>query len=147
MIKQENIKIAIIGQGYVGLPLAIEFGKKFPTIGFDIDKNRIIELKKGLDNTNEATKNQIKSSKHLTFTHELNKISLCNIYIITVPTPIDEYKTPDLSPLKKATKMIGKLVKKNRLRFSLTFPKNFCIIKEKRKLNEKNNTARRPNKI
>ena len=88
-------KIAIIGQGYVGLPLAIEFGKKYLTIGFDINAERIDELKKGIDHTNEATSKQLRSAKQLTFSAEINDIKECNIYIVTVPTPIDEYKTPE----------------------------------------------------
>ena len=108
----EKINIAIIGQGYVGLPLAIEFGKKYPTIGFDINHSRIDDLKKGIDHTNEASQEQLKSANHLNFSSDLNDIIGCNIYIVTVPTPIDEYKTPDLNPLKSATKMLGKFLKK-----------------------------------
>ena len=83
-------KIAIIGQGYVGLPLAIEFGKKYPTIGFDINANRIDDLKKGIDHTNEATPEQLRSANQLTFSANINDIKESNIYIVTVPTPIDE---------------------------------------------------------
>jgi len=108
-------KIAIIGQGYVGLPLAIEFGKKYPTIGFDINAERIDELKKGIDHTNEATVEQLRSAKQLTFSAEINDIKECNIYIVTVPTPIDEYKTPDLRPLKAASNMLGEILKKRDL--------------------------------
>ena len=86
-------KIAIIGQGYVGLPLAIEFGKVYKTIGFDINRKRIEELSNGLDTTNEASKQQIKSAQLLEFSSNLDKIKDCNTYIITVPTPIDEFKT------------------------------------------------------
>ena len=105
-------KIAIIGQGYVGLPLAIEFGKKYSTIGFDINTTRIDDLKKGLDYTNEATPEQLRSAKQLTFSANINDIKECNIYIVTVPTPIDKFKTPDLNPLIAATKMLGKILKK-----------------------------------
>jgi len=108
----ENVKIAVIGQGYVGLPLAIEFGKKYPTLGFDINKIRIDDLKKGIDLTNEATNEQIKSAKQLTFSANISDIKDCNIYIVTVPTPIDEFKTPDLNPLRSASKMIGDIIKK-----------------------------------
>ena len=108
----ENVKIAVIGQGYVGLPLAIEFGKKYPTLGFDINKIRIDDLKKGIDLTNEATNEQIKSAKQLTFSTNIDDIKDCNIYIVTVPTPIDEFKTPDLNPLRSASKMIGDIIKK-----------------------------------
>jgi UDP-N-acetyl-D-galactosamine dehydrogenase len=108
----EKVNIAIIGQGYVGLPLAIEFGKKYPTIGFDINANRIEDLKKGIDHTNEASKEQLKSADHLNFTSDLNDITNSNVYVVTVPTPIDEYKTPDLNPLKGASKMLGEILKK-----------------------------------
>ena len=105
-------KIAIIGQGYVGLPLAIEFGKKYPTIGFDINANRIDDLKKGIDHTNEATPEQLRSANQLTFSANINDIKESNIYIVTVPTPIDEFKTPDLNPLRGASKMLGEILKK-----------------------------------
>ena len=105
-------KIAIIGQGYVGLPLAIEFGKKYPTIGFDINANRIDDLKKGIDHTNEATPEQLRSANQLTFSANINDIKGSNIYIVTVPTPIDEFKTPDLNPLRGASKMLGEILKK-----------------------------------
>ena len=108
----EKVKIAVIGQGYVGLPLAIEFGKKYPTIGFDVNEGRIDELKKGVDHTNEASPEQLSSAKQLTFSANINDISTCNIYIVTVPTPIDEFKTPDLNPLRGASTMLGKILKK-----------------------------------
>jgi len=108
----EKVKIAVIGQGYVGLPLAIEFGKKYTTLGFDINKDRIDELKKGVDHTNEATTEQLRSPKKLKFSANINDIKKCNIYIITVPTPIDEFKTPDLNPLRVASKMLGEILKK-----------------------------------
>ena len=107
-----NVNIAVIGQGYVGLPLAIEFGKKYPTIGFDINQARIDELKKGIDHTNEATPEQLRSADQLTFSANINDIKGCNVYIVTVPTPIDEFKTPDLNPLKGASKMLGEILKK-----------------------------------
>ena len=108
----EKINIAIIGQGYVGLPLAIEFGKKYPTIGFDINHSRIDELKNGIDHTNEASPEQLMSATKLTFSSSINDIKECNIYIVTVPTPIDEFKTPDLTLLKAASKMLGEILKK-----------------------------------
>ena len=107
-----KVNIAVIGQGYVGLPLAIEFGKKYPTIGFDINQARIDELKNGIDHTNEATPEQLRSAKKLTFSENINDIKGCNVYIVTVPTPIDEFKTPDLNPLKGASKMLGEILKK-----------------------------------
>ena len=111
----EKVKIAVIGQGYVGLPLAIEFGKNHPTVGFDINKARIAELKKGVDHTNEATPAQLTSAKQLTFSANINDIKECNIYIVTVPTPIDEFKNPDLNQLRGASKMLGEILKKGDL--------------------------------
>ena len=108
----DKLNIAIIGQGYVGLPLAIEFGKKYPTTGFDINPSRIDALKKGVDHTNEASPEQLKSAAQLMFSANINDIKACNVYIVTVPTPIDEFKTPDLNPLKSASKMLGELLKK-----------------------------------
>ena len=108
----ENVKIAVIGQGYVGLPLAIEFGKKYQTIGFDINSKRIEELKNGKDHTKEASKEQLKSASHLSFHSDLEAIESCNVYIVTVPTPIDDFKTPDLKPLEGASRMLGGVVKK-----------------------------------
>ena len=106
-----KVNIAIIGQGYVGLPLAIEFGKKYPTIGFDINTKRIDDLKNCIDHTNEASEEQLKSADQLYFSSNINDIKECNIYIVTVPTPIDEFKTPDLNPLKEASKMLGSILK------------------------------------
>ena len=108
----DNVKIAIIGQGYVGLPLAIEFGKKYVTIGFDINSKRIEELRNGEDYTKEASKEQLLSASHLSFHSNLEAIKNCNIYIVTVPTPIDSFKTPDLKPLKDASRMLGEIIKK-----------------------------------
>jgi UDP-N-acetyl-D-galactosamine dehydrogenase len=105
-------KIAIIGLGYVGLPLAVEFGKKRITIGFDIDHNRIRDLKKGTDSTKEITLNEIKKAKYLNFSSNTIDIKCCDIYIITVPTPIDKQKQPDLTLLIKATKLIGSIIRK-----------------------------------
>jgi len=105
-------KIAIIGQGYVGLPLAIEFGKKYPTIGFDINANRIDDLKKGIDHTNEASTEKLRSANQLTFSSDINDIKESNIYIVTVPTPVDEFKTPDLNPLRDSSKMLGEILEK-----------------------------------
>ena len=92
--------------------MAIEFGKKYLTIGFDINNNRIEDLKNHIDHTNEASQEQIKSADQLKFSSDLNDIANCNVYVVTVPTPIDEYKTPDLNPLKGASKMIGGILKK-----------------------------------
>ncbi len=108
----KNVKIAVIGQGYVGLPLAIEFGKKYETIGFDINSKRIDELKSGDDITKEASKEQIQSAYYLSFHSNLEAIKSSNVYIVTVPTPIDNFKTPNLNPLKSASKMLGGIIKK-----------------------------------
>ena len=109
----KNIKIAIIGLGYVGLPLAIEFGKVYKTIGFDINEFRIKELLAGIDSTLEVTSKELQESKKLTYTNDPNDIQSCNIYIITVPTPIDKFKKPDLFPLESASKTVGNFLKKD----------------------------------
>ena len=107
-----NKKIAVIGLGYVGLPLAVEFGKKYEVIGFDINIDRVNELKKGIDKTKESNQEEISSSKFLQFSSDKSDIALCNIFIVTVPTPIDKFKAPDLKPLLKASEMIGLMLKK-----------------------------------
>ncbi|MEN7550567.1 Vi polysaccharide biosynthesis UDP-N-acetylglucosamine C-6 dehydrogenase TviB [Rapidithrix thailandica] len=103
--------IAIIGLGYVGLPLAVEFGKKYPTIGFDINETRIQELSKGVDRTLEVDSENLKSSSQLSFTNQLEELAKANIYIVTVPTPINKNKRPDLTPLISASKTVGKVLK------------------------------------
>ena len=108
-----KIKIAVIGLGYVGLPLAVEFGKKYETVGFDIAQWRIDELREGNDRTLEVEKENLLSSSALSFTTKLEEISKCNIFVVTVPTPIDEHKRPDLTPLLKASESIGKILKKD----------------------------------
>ena len=109
----ENIKIAIIGLGYVGLPLAVEFGKKYSVLGFDINQIRIDELKSGYDRTQEMNRDELKSLQHLTFSTDQEQLNTCNIFIVTVPTPIDKYKKPDLTPLLSASRTLGKFLKKN----------------------------------
>jgi len=106
------MKIAIIGLGYVGLPLAIALGEHYEVIGFDINSKRVQELQNGFDRTGEATKQQIQSSKGLQFSDTITSIASCTFYIVTVPTPIDQFKAPDLQPLLKASAMLGKLLKK-----------------------------------
>jgi UDP-N-acetyl-D-galactosamine dehydrogenase len=108
-----DIKIAIIGLGYVGLPLAVEFGKIYQTIGFDTNINRIEELKHGKDITNELTIKELKNSEYLKFTTDIEVIKHCNIYIVTVPTPIDELNNPNLGPMIKASNSIGNILKPN----------------------------------
>ncbi len=110
---KNNHKISIIGLGYVGLPLAVEFGKKYNTIGYDVNQSRIDELHNGLDSTGEITKRNIQSSIKLSLTSNLEELSKCNIYIISVPTPINKNNNPDLSILLSATKSIGQLIKKD----------------------------------
>jgi UDP-N-acetyl-D-galactosamine dehydrogenase len=104
--------IAIIGLGYVGFPLAVEFGKIYPTLGFDIDSSRIAELNRGYDRTQEVSDAQLKASTQLRFSSDRSDLAKCNTFIVTVPTPIDHFKKPDLSPLLKASEMIGKALKK-----------------------------------
>jgi UDP-N-acetyl-D-galactosamine dehydrogenase len=104
--------IAVIGLGYVGLPLAVEFGKIYNVIGFDIDENRINDLKDGNDKTKETIKSDIESSKFLTFSNKVSDLNSANIFIVTVPTPINQFKSPDLAPLLKASKMLGEILKK-----------------------------------
>lgn len=108
----KNYKIAVIGLGYVGLPLAVEFGKKYSTIGFDINQKRISELKVGYDRTLESNKSEIEASKGLVFSSDVQDLSNYNVYIVTVPTPINQFKSPDLTPLLKASKMLGGVLKK-----------------------------------
>jgi UDP-N-acetyl-D-galactosamine dehydrogenase len=105
-------RIGVVGLGYVGLPLAVEFGKHYETVGFDIKPERIAELSKGRDSTLEVTRAELKSSKRLGFTSDLATLRKCRVYIVTVPTPIDDYKRPDLTPLVKASETIGKVLKK-----------------------------------
>jgi UDP-N-acetyl-D-glucosamine/UDP-N-acetyl-D-galactosamine dehydrogenase len=105
-------KIGILGLGYVGLPLAIEFGKVSEVVGFDINQERIAELKKGIDRTCEVDAADFENAKGLSFSADLTALKSCNVYIITVPTPVDEYKKPDLRPLQSASKAVAKILKK-----------------------------------
>ncbi|MCP4182029.1 MAG: Vi polysaccharide biosynthesis UDP-N-acetylglucosamine C-6 dehydrogenase TviB [Hyphomicrobiales bacterium] len=107
-----EVKIAVIGLGYVGLPLAVEFGKKYPTIGFDIDDNRINELVQGNDITREVEAEDLETSTRLSFTSDGGDIGDCNVYIVTVPTPINEHRQPDLTPLIEASETIGQVLKR-----------------------------------
>lgn len=112
MFTLQNTKLCIVGLGYVGLPLAVEFGKKYPTVGLDINSKRIAELKSGKDHTLEVEEELLAQATLLTYTDEITDTSGCNVYIVTVPTPIDEFKTPDLKPLISASRALGKVVKK-----------------------------------
>ena len=106
-----DIKLAIIGLGYVGLPLAVEFGKKRPVVGFDINEKRIKELQAGEDRTLEASAEELRDAELLQYTADIDRLRGCNCFIVTVPTPIDEHKRPDLTPLIKASETIGKILK------------------------------------
>ena len=107
-----NNNIAIIGLGYVGLPLAVAFGSKYHTIGFDINTNRVSELANGIDKTLESDADKIKGATQLKFSSNIDDLKLCDLFIVTVPTPINQFKAPDLAPLLKASEMIGKVMKK-----------------------------------
>ena len=112
-MKTKDTRIAVIGLGYVGLPLAVEFGKRYLTTGFDVNRSRITALSSGNDSTLEVDKAALDSATHLSYTTDVEKLKNCNIYIVTVPTPIDIYKRPDLSPLKKASETVGKVLSKD----------------------------------
>jgi len=107
----ENTKIAIVGLGYVGLPLAVEFGKRYDTLGFDINATRVEQLRTGLDTTLEVDADELAAASRLRFSASLDDIRTCNVYIVTVPTPIDSAKRPDLTPLIKASEALGKVIK------------------------------------
>ena len=109
----ENQKIGIIGLGYVGLPLAVEFGKKYVTLGYDINTSRIDSLRSGIDSTLEVDKAGLLSATQLTYTDNILDLSDCTIYIVTVPTPIDQNKRPDLGPLEKSSHAISQILKKD----------------------------------
>lgn len=111
MFDLSTTRIGIIGLGYVGLPLAVEFGKQFPTIGLDIDPDRIRELQAGHDSTLEVTTEELRQASHLSYTDHIENLATCNVYIVTVPTPVDEYKRPDFGPLIGASTTVGRLLK------------------------------------
>lgn len=108
----QDVKLAVVGLGYVGLPLAVEFGKKRGVLGFDINARRIAELKNGEDHTLEVDAAELAEATHLSFTHDAVQLAEANVYIVTVPTPIDAYKQPDLTPLIRASETIGKVLKR-----------------------------------
>ena len=111
MLNIDNIKIAVIGLGYVGLPLAVEFGKNHSVIGFDINAERISALNTGIDHTLEVSEEDLAEATHLGYSSDINELKDCNFFIVTVPTPIDAYKQPDLTPLIKASEAIGGVLK------------------------------------
>jgi len=107
-----NLQIGVVGLGYVGLPLAVEFGKHFRTVGFDIKAERVAELSKGIDSTLECDAKELAAASKLSYTTHLNDLKACRVFIVTVPTPIDDYKRPDLTPLVKSSESVGKVLKK-----------------------------------
>ncbi len=110
--QMKDVKLAVIGLGYVGLPLLIEFAKKFSCIGFDIQQKRIAELIAGLDHTNELSRDELLAANDVTYTCDSAALTEANVYIVTVPTPIDKQKRPDLTPLEKASSTVGKALSK-----------------------------------
>ncbi|MEC9340418.1 MAG: nucleotide sugar dehydrogenase [Pseudomonadota bacterium] len=112
MLNLDGTRIAIIGLGYVGLPLAVEFGRRFPTVGYDISSARVAELREGSDSTLEATPEELAAAKLLQYSDDEADLSACNTYIVTVPTPVDEHRRPDLSPLKSASELLGRVIGK-----------------------------------
>ena len=105
-------KIAVIGLGYVGLPLAVEFAKTRPVLGFDVNKARVAEISGGSDSTREVSKDELKTAKHLKCSSNFSELAKCGIFIVTVPTPIDQANRPDLTPLVKASETVGKAISK-----------------------------------
>jgi UDP-N-acetyl-D-glucosamine/UDP-N-acetyl-D-galactosamine dehydrogenase len=112
MLSLRNCRIGVVGLGYVGLPLAVEFGKRFDTTGFDVKPDRIRELQAGRDNTLETSRQELRAATGLKFTTQLKDLRRCRIFIVTVPTPIDEYNRPDLTPLLGASHSVGQVLKK-----------------------------------
>ncbi|WJW74481.1 Vi polysaccharide biosynthesis UDP-N-acetylglucosamine C-6 dehydrogenase TviB [Thiohalobacter sp. IOR34] len=110
MLKPEDARIAIVGLGYVGLPLAVEFGRQLPTVGFDVNPARIAELRAGRDSTLEVSEAELAAARHLRFSDQRGDIADCNVYIATVPTPIDKARRPDLRPLESASRTIGQVL-------------------------------------
>ena len=107
-----NLNVAVVGLGYVGLPLAVEFGKHFNTVGFDVKPDRVDELREGRDSTLEVDSAELAEATKLTYTTKLSDLKACRVFIVTVPTPIDEYKRPDLTPLVKSSESVGQVLKK-----------------------------------
>lgn len=106
-----STKLAVIGLGYVGLPLAVEFSKKLPCVGFDLKEQRIAELRKGSDSTREVSSDELMAAKQLQFTSQLDELRQCNVFIVAVPTPVDDSKRPDFSPLEGASRTVGNVLK------------------------------------
>ena len=113
MNQLSDVKLAIIGLGYVGLPLAVEFGKKIDVLGFDINQHRVVELDGGTDSTLECSAEELSEAKHLSYSAQVDDLKAANVYIVTVPTPIDKNKNPDLTPLINASRMLGGVISKD----------------------------------
>src|SRR5690606_1506992 len=103
----EDARICVVGLGYVGLPLAVAFGRRYPTTGFDINPKRVEELREGIDRTREVTREELESSRHLRFASDVSGIKGCNVYVVSVPTPVDRHKLPDMRPLESASRTVG----------------------------------------
>ena len=112
MLRLRKCRIGVVGLGYVGLPLAVEFGKHFETIGFDVNPQRVAQLRKGRDTTLEVSRAELRAASRLTFTTDLERLRRCHVFIVTVPTPIDGYKRPDLTPLVRASESVGSVLGK-----------------------------------
>ena len=108
----EDVRLCIVGLGYVGLPLAVEFGRHLPTLGFDIARSRIAELRQGHDHTREVSAEELAATPKLSFSDDAADLARCNVYIVTVPTPIDEFKRPDFGPLESASRSVGGALKR-----------------------------------
>ena len=115
MLKLEEARIGLVGLGYVGLPLAVEFGKFFPTVGFDIRAARIQELKDGIDSTLETTSEELAQAPHLSYSSSMEDLRDCNVFIVTVPTPVDDNNRPDLGALEQASELVGRVLRKDGL--------------------------------
>ena len=112
MLRLRKCRIGVVGLGYVGLPLAVEFGKHFETIGFDVNPRRIAQLRKGRDTTLEVSRAELRAAERLTFTTDLQRLRRCRVFLVTVPTPIDGYKRPDLTPFVRASESVGAVLSK-----------------------------------
>ena len=115
MLRLQKCRIGVVGLGYVGLPLAVEFGKHFETVGFDVNPQRVAQLRKGRDSTLEVSAEELRAAQRLTYTTDLDGLRRCRVFIVTVPTPIDGYKRPDLSPLVRASESVGTVLSKGAL--------------------------------
>ncbi len=113
MISLESYQIAVVGLGYVGLPLAVEFGKYYQTVGFDLKEKRVTELQHGFDRTHEVSPEELRQATYLTYTNLVENLKSCQVYIVAVPTPLDSHKHPDFSLLEHASTIVGQLLKQN----------------------------------